>query len=527
MQLVNGQRGTDRPRVAVGLVANLVIRFACCQVRHWMLDTTVSRGQDGSEIEDGGVSVHVRRRVSGPLHVYTVTLINEEADEEGSGPRDARCLFQCELRVAAELDGQPAIVERPKPPVDGADDDALVNSLLYRDVAEFAVGHGVAATWDGTAESVVAEVRTAWIPVASVKGTSTEGHELLKEFLTNWPAALSAAFLSDESGRKRSCDALSDFAATYRKWIADYLDPHSDTFGGELDEAARRNLARCKGAATRMEAGVKLLRSDDAAWTAFVLANAAMDRQARFPSKGQQAGPLVWRPFQLAFILLVLPGLVDPRREDRDCMDLLWFPTGGGKTEAYLGLTAFQIFHRRLHPSVRTATSESIDVLMRYTLRLLTVQQFQRAAALITACELIRASRTRVSGTRASRSASMSARKRRRTGWTTRAKALAEELAGSEAEVDAAATAALSGLRRAICRRPPGARMRRNRASTSSAMPAGCETAGRPLPVLTVDEAIYARPPSLLIGTIDKFAQMPRKPTCGGCSAWTADRLPA
>lgn len=463
--------------------------------------------RDGSEIVDGRLAVHVRRRIHGGHHVYTVTLINEELDDEGSGPRDARCLFQCELCVTAELDGRPAIVPRPKPLANAADGDALVNALLYRDVEEFAVGHGVAATWDDEASSRTAQVRTSWIPTASVKGTSTAGHRMLGAFGVRWPDALRAAWLADESERDRTCAALSEFAAVYRKWIAEELEPRSGKFGGALDLAARRNLDRCGVAAGRVEDGVTILRSDVAAWSAFALANAAMDRQARFASKGQQAKPLVWRPFQLAYFLLVLPGLVDPGREDRGCMDLLWFPTGGGKTEAYLALTAFQIFHRRLARGP-AAGSDGIDVLMRYTLRLLTVQQFQRAAALITACELIRESQPRLGqapvslGLYVGSDATPNSMEAART-------ALAEELQGLKPT-----STPRQLLRCPVC----GGDLPASAWRPHAVQPvvdvvcaaAGCEVAGRPLPVQTVDETIYDRPPSLLIGTVDKFAQIPR-----------------
>ncbi len=103
-----------------------------------------------------------------------------------------------------------------------------------------------------------------------------------------------------------------------------------------------------------------------------------------------------WYPFQLAFILLNLPGLSDPRHPERSyessaVADLLWFPTGGGKTEAYLGLSAYVMGLRRLQGTIAGRSGESgVAVLMRYTLRLLTLQQFQRASALVCACESIR-----------------------------------------------------------------------------------------------------------------------------------------
>ncbi len=127
---------------------------------------------------------------------------------------------------------------------------------------------------------------------------------------------------------------------------------------------------------------------------AFRMANRVMARAARRrfgPMRGKDEASVetpTWRPFQLAFILMNLPGIVDPHHHDREIVDLLFFPTGGGKTEAYLGLAAFILVHRRLkNPGYASA---GLSVLMRYTLRLLTLDQLSRAATLICALELER-----------------------------------------------------------------------------------------------------------------------------------------
>ncbi|KWR89175.1 helicase [Cupriavidus sp. IDO] len=464
---------------------------------------------DGREVIDTRLCLHVRRRVGAKQDVYTVTLINEEPESEDAGSRDARCLLQTEIIVRADAAGSPAIQPRPLPPLDSGDEDALTNALLYRDVREFAVGHGIAATWQQDPGATVGEVRTAWLPQSIVRGTSTDGHDLLVHFRAEWPDALHASFLGTESAKDQVIQALEAFASCYGRWIAETLAPRIGQFEGPLHDAASVNHKRCISTLDRIRRGVQLLHTHPAAWTAFALANAAMDRQARFPAKGASPKPLLWRPFQLAFMLLVIPGLVDPSQEDRTCMDLLWFPTGGGKTEAYLALTAFQIFHRRLVDSSRRTTG-GVDVIMRYTLRLLTVQQFQRAAALITACDLIRKEDLpRLGDARISLGLYVGADATPNKMEQAR-EAIAQEHANQRPK-----STPRQLLRCPVC----GSELRGTAYRADPLLPRvnivcdnlGCETGGRPLPVLTVDEEIYAEPPSLLIGTIDKFAQIPRR----------------
>ena len=151
-------------------------------------------------------------------------------------------------------------------------------------------------------------------------------------------------------------------------------------------------MTRAGFAADRIEAGIALLEEPDCL-EAFRLANKTMAAQGRrrlallLGKKPEEITP-AWRPFQLAFLLMNLKGIAEPGEADREVVDLLFFPTGGGKTEAYFGLAAFTLVLRRLRsPGLASA---GLSVLMRYTLRLLTLDQLSRAAALICALELER-----------------------------------------------------------------------------------------------------------------------------------------
>lgn len=460
----------------------------------------------GEAIIDPSVELHIRRRNTPDEQVITITLINA-ASESAGAQRDELCLLQAGLVIESVSGAKGHIRPRKSPPLYGGDEDAQSAALLYRNEVEFAVGHGIAAVWDAPADGRVTRVETSWMPKSVVHGMSAAGHPSLAAFSAAHPQALKAAWLSRADARAAVTASLRAFVACYSAWIDTALSPRLTGFSGELRIAADRNIDRCRRAAARMLAGVATLEANDDAWRAFTLANGAMDRQSRYDAKGPRKGPLTWRPFQLAYVLLVLSGLVDPEDENRDCVDLLWFPTGGGKTEAYLALTAFQIFFRRLTAGTRR-TDGGVDVMMRYTLRLLTVQQFQRAASLICACDAIR----------------------RETPALGDAPITLGLYVGADAtpnRIDAAHLAvreehqglAPRSTPRQLLNCPVCAAALTPRCYTIAndheieirCRNEACETYGQPLPVLTVDELIYEAPPSLLIGTIDKFAQLPRR----------------
>lgn len=269
---------------------------------------------------------------------------------------------------------------------DGATDaewDERVADLQYRDVYEYAVGHGVAARSERQADGACVAVETSWIPAAEVERVAPvpiPGVELGME-------ALGALADGTEARTK-----LQPLVEQYRGWIAAQTAKCKD-LAGQRAETAKDLLAEAEYAASRIEAGIALL-ADPQVLEAFRIANRAMARAARQREGIQRqvdpttVDPPRWRPFQLAFILMTLRGIVEPTHAERESVDLLFFPTGGGKTEAYLGLAAFaMVLHRLRHPGIRSA---GMSILMRYTLRLLTLDQLGRAAALTCALELER-----------------------------------------------------------------------------------------------------------------------------------------
>ncbi len=292
--------------------------------------------------------------------------------------RDEACAFQARLEVSCD-DG---FVPRPNlHSLQSNDWDERVADLQYRDVCEFAVGHSVAT--DAVMDCGICKtLRTCWIPDAEVERVA--------------PAHIKGAVLSMEELAQLADGAnaqakLGPLAKQYRDWI-DAQKANVPASPKKRKETGEELLKRAVGVARRIEQGIAMLEDKDCL-EAFRIANRVMAaagkrRLGTFKDKDPATIKPAWRPFQLAFLLMNLPGIADLKHHDREMVDLLFFPTGGGKTEAYLGLAAFTLVHRRLkNPGISSA---GLSVLMRYTLRLLTLDQLSRAATLICALELER-----------------------------------------------------------------------------------------------------------------------------------------
>jgi len=305
----------------------------------------------------------------------TVSLVNTAVAPRGD--KDAACWFNPRLTLRPV---DTAFDQRPPAVVAGTTEDEVdTQRLLFRDVHTWAVGHGCATTWQETSDGWVDTVATTFIP----------RHELL---LSDTAGAEGVNLNMTHLGTSTDYTGLDNLVDLYEAWIENLagtpdLSPREQT---TLD----RHRLEATEAAERMRDGISLLRDDRHIRIAFQLTNLAMAEQ-RSRQEHHRGGHLgdpsstagaSWRPFQIAFILTNLRGLADGTHPDRSTADVLWFPTGGGKTEAYLGLIGITILLRRL----RNQDAAGVSVLMRYTLRLLTLQQYQRATGLICALEHLR-----------------------------------------------------------------------------------------------------------------------------------------
>lgn len=447
----------------------------------------------------------------------SVFLVNSRpADEE----RPYRSFtFQCCL----ELTCKEGFVARPDPRSWELEDewDQRVADLQYRDVCEYAVGHGVSPDWDET-EGRCEMVRTTWIPSAEVERVAPSqitGVELGME-------ALGALADGSEAEAK-----LLPLVEHYREWIRDQRVA-SASLTGSREQTAKDMLAEAETAAARIEAGIKLLVNDDVL-AAFRLANRTVatsfrQRQAqkadhRDPSKIDAPR---WRPFQLAYLLMTIRGVAEPTCGDREAVDLLFFPTGGGKTEAYLALAAFTLVLRRLRSKDAggkpTIGSAGISVLMRYTLRLLTLDQLSRAAGLICALELERqrnedllgkwpfeiglwvgqAATPNMMGFRGDQSS-----RRPYTAYTKTTQFQRDDRKPSPIPLEECPWCGTKFTRHSFRLLPDSNHPTDLRVHCANHK---CTFHGdQNLPIVAVDEPIYRRLPCFLIATVDKFAALP------------------
>lgn len=481
---------------------------------------------DGGQPPEVAEGLRLHRRVTRKDGVWMVTLqfINLHREVDGGSDRaddplaisdfidrEEAAFMQFSARVTADRPFAP----RPQV-LRGGDDDQRIAELIYRDVREYAVGHTCSAEWEEGAGSGADPgwLATSWMPSSIVRKMDAAGDDVIAAAVRASPVGSLHALHLAAAAKADLIATLRAVPTAYLQWL-DRQEATISELPARLRPCAQDNITRCREAARRMLEGVDLLAADDQALEAFRLANRAMYIQAawgRGVHGAHRHGPndepvvFVWFPFQLAFALLCLASASGRDHPDRSIFDLIWFPTGGGKTEAYLLLAAYVLFLRRLRHGDRGA---GVGVFMRYTLRTLTVQQFQRAAALITACETLRRCGAQPLGSQPFSIGLWVGSDSTPNNFEAARNALAELDPRSSPRQLTACPA---------CDRP----LEWRAYEADSTVGCVCTTDDCPLsgdfgrlPVQTVDDDLYASPPSLLIGTVDKFAQVTRQRDSG------------
>jgi hypothetical protein len=474
---------------------------------------------------------YVRKRSDHNLRFVTIAVKNDSSENNCN----THGLFQTEFDVSTETKDLtilnfPAYPEREDSALLRTDPEARSLALLYRNYQTFAIGHGCTASW--TAEtSMVQKVSGHFFPAYEAPSITPD---IFDEF--DKSLAVSMNELAGNGNQDNPFTSLDNLISAYERWIGGKRQEAS-VLPEIHQEAAKRHLDLCEVNLQRMSKGRQLLESNPNARRAFQLANESVHlQQTTIPSDIRKVSYNTkskiyeiesrpqkdvsflgkWRPFQIGFLLSSLCSTINPDDEDRETVDLIFFPTGGGKTEAYQALIAFSLFYQRLNNS-----DQEVGALMRYTLRLLTTQQFTRAAGLICCMELIRVE-NKIGGHPFSIGVWVG-------GSVTplrRGEAISElnKITGKNysykdhkflltkcpycstdfSRVDKAPAA----LRWPAFQQEKSPFTKNEKTVVFRCPDRSCPFNGQPLPVWVIDEDIYDQRPSLVIATVDKFAQV-------------------
>ena len=490
----------------------------------------------------------LRTKVREGLWSVTIMLVNGSKEFPA---KDRHCLFQPKIKITSAENAFTFVETNLSFDQKYMDDEERSLELLYRNKKIYGIGLGIAVDWK-IDDSGKGSLWSEYFPQAEVPQIDFD----LPQNDVISVEQLSMKYLSDldTTDKDEKISVLRGLVGLYEVWV-NGLETATKTLDLRHKAAAATNISECRKAYKRMYEGIKTLEENTEAYSAFLLANRAMfmqrvhlRMQSDTSDKDRYSGDedissrlqnmdyyncddrdARWRPFQIAFLLMDINSIVKDNSPDRNLVDLIWFPTGGGKTEAYLGLTAFTIFYRKL---VHLSNSAGTTVIMRYTLRLLAAQQFTRAATLICACEYIRGDSSKkyptyplgiepitiglwIGGAHIPN---------KNTGSKNSAKAHLDELLEANAQniryalerhnkfqVLKCPWCGTKMVKSAIDKRLVGKwgyAMRNNKHFYLHCTHEDCPFETR-LPIQIIDDELYETPPTLLFGTVDKFAMIP------------------
>ena len=493
----------------------------------------------------------LRYKLNEKNYSYTIMMINDSKSID----TNKKAIFQPRIVVSTENNPDLEFCDYASINRVTSDDiEEQSNQLLYRNRKHYGTGLGTSVNWNINS-SGKGFICNEFFPEVDVPQLEFEiSGDVDKK-------CLSMKYLSDlnDISDEEKIESLNSLLQSYEVWI-EGLRKEKETIEIIYHNTAETHINNCIYCLKRMKSGLDIIRNNPYAMSAFVLANRAMymqrmhiEVQSRYDSifpgdshieafftgldyrKGEDK--YNWRPFQIAFLLMSINSIVNCDSDERDLVDLIWFPTGGGKTEAYLGLTAFTIFYRKL---MHLGQSNGTAVIMRYTLRLLAAQQFTRASTLICACEYIRKDSARTNSKYKKYDLGS---KEISIGLWIGGDHTPNRLAEAKECYDYLDKSNIKNLnynkerynKFQVLKCPWcgtkltkevsadnkkiigmwGYKIGKNKSFSLACPHEDCDFNNK-LPIQIVDEELYKNPPSLLFATVDKFAMMPWYPEIGG-----------
>lgn len=448
------------------------------------------------------LNFYLQKKFKDGSKMITFALVNKNQNNKSSVVNNENSFFQCHLKLSATDKHSPVFIEKKMQVQLNEDEEITKLNMLYSHVRNYAVGHGCAVSWV-EAVGCATVIESSFLPEYELLQMKPATNIISNVFQMNFLAT---------KDKQLICGELEKFVDSYEKWIEGQIDL-SKNINSRFNAVAHKNMSDCKETLKRIRQSICMLSNnkDEKVFIAFQLANRAMldQRVQNLKNNGKtiDLSKITWYPFQLAFMLQELPSIINPESEYRNIVDLLWFPTGGGKTEAYLGLSAFTIFLRRLRA---VGKGGGVTIMMRYTLRLLTMQQFERAAALICSCERIR-EKERMDNEEIAIGLWVGG------GLTPNSLKEAEEnLKKVKQGDDITEGNPCQLLKCPWCGAPIGPD---NYKIKDGRMAICCSdnncNFSKGLPVYLIDEDIYNFKPTLVVSTVDKFARMAWEPKVG------------
>lgn len=356
---------------------------------------------------DAEISFYLKSRSTGGntffISLFLVNVTKIQDDKQTAKYH----VFQPQIRIVRKQGTEIMPIHE-----NASDSESSKDRFLYRNRKFFARGHMTSAVWrqidpeiisndlknefvdrlnnpgflwvdsaiipaDKAKKFLESDLRTEYIPMYSIPSPDVEW-----QGDANDKPVLSANDYSQMWNKDKLKEVLEPISRQYAKWILG-LDKTKD---GTNDKLVDEITSECSTVLKRIDSGIQLLMDDDDARLAFCFANMAINLQSQWGRKSD----MIYRPFQIAFILMSIESIINTDSKFRDTCDLLWVPTGAGKTEAYLALVAMDMAYRRIQSIKHGKSGAGVSVFTRYTLRLLTIQQFRRSLAMFSAAEYLR-----------------------------------------------------------------------------------------------------------------------------------------